>query len=764
MRRAGGRLYLAPMRTRPLVCTLLVFAATASTADAATVSVPAGSLDSNAGCSASPCPNLRSAIAYANANASTTISLAAGTYALTLGELDITTDTTITGQGMSATKIQQTDGASRVLEIGAGSTVSLQALEITGGTARPPEEVVAEGYGGGGILDNGASLTLDHVLLDHNQVLGTDGVGVNNNDANGVHAYGGGIDIPSHATGSLLTITNSTISDNTAQGGNGGSATIDQVYDAGFGGQAFGGGIFVGQKGTLDVTGSTLSGNRALGGAGGDILVNSATTGPGNAGVGGFATGGAISGDLGVVTLSGDTLNANAAIGGAPGGDIYSGAHVGTGGDGLGGAFAPGAGTSGMSPLVIENSTLTGNSAAGGSAPAGSQGGGPAGGGAGGALHLIPGNVTIESSTLDGNTATGDVGTFPSTGTGGGNIDITGTTLKLQATIIAGGTATTGGGNCRILFPQITTINDSGNNLESSSPTQCGLTGANGDVIGGTPALGALADNGGPTKTMALGAGSQALNAGGYCGFATDQRGFPRPNSMCDIGAFQHQGAVVKTADAVISGTPAVGQTLSCTGAMFSGDGLTLSYAWLRNGSPIPGATAASYKLVDADGGTKVSCQVTATGGAGTATSTSAAVTVTGGGGSGGGKPGAPSFPSQKLVAAANGSVAVTISCSSGSSACTGTLELTVTKVGSAFVARAGSRKAKRRVIVIASGRFTIQPGRKGTVKLHLTKLGRGLLRSRPHGLAVTLRVVQHAKTTTTKRTKLRAAGPAAHR
>ncbi len=750
---------------------VLLAAVMASAAGAATISVPAGAADSSGTCSASPCPNLRSAIAYANANANTTISLAAGTYALSLGELDLTQSATIVGQGASATKIAQTDGTDRVLEIGAGPAVTVQGLEITGGTANVATTVIASDRGGGGILDQAAQLTLDHVLLDHNSVVGANGMTSGLSGA-GADAYGGGIDLPYSPPGPgtrALTITNSTISDNTAQGGNGGN-TMSEGFgsDGGSGGGALGGGIYAGQQTTIAVTDTTLSGNRAVGGAGGADLVTPATTGPANAGLGGTAAGGAISTAYGSTDLIRDTLSSNSATGGTPGADIYSAAHVGTGGDGAGGAFGPGEGASGMSPLYIENSTFTGNTASGGASGVGTVNGGVAGSGYGGALQLLPvgtsREVTIYSSTLYGNSATGDGG--GGTGTGGGNIDIFGTKLDLQGTIIAGGSAPASTGNCRtrVSSPAATIIDD-GNNLESSTPSQCGLSTANSDVIGIDPQLRPLADNGGPTQTMMLGAGSPALNAGGACFVTVDQRDLARPSGICDIGAFQHQASVTKTADAAISGTPVVGQTLTCGGATFTGGSLTLSYAWLRNGTAIIGAPNSTYTLVSADAGTQVSCRVTATGAAGTATSTSAAVTVSAPAGPGGGtgKPGAPSFPSQKLIAATDGSVSVTVSCSSGSSACTGTLQLTVTKVGNAYIATTNVRHPKRKVIVIASHTFTITAGHKRTIKLGLTKLGRSLLRSHPHGLAVTIRLVKRSKTILSKRSKLNTAPPRRH-
>jgi hypothetical protein len=57
------------------------------------------------------------------------------------------------------------------------------------------------------------------------------------------------------------------------------------------------------------------------------------------------------------------------------------------------------------------------------------------------------------------------------------------------------------------------------------------------------PKLGSLADNGGPTLTMALLPGSPAIDAGSAVGApATDQRGVARPQGPgVDIGAFEFQ-------------------------------------------------------------------------------------------------------------------------------------------------------------------------------------------------------------------------------
>jgi len=54
-----------------------------------------------------------------------------------------------------------------------------------------------------------------------------------------------------------------------------------------------------------------------------------------------------------------------------------------------------------------------------------------------------------------------------------------------------------------------------------------------------------LADNGGPTQTHALLAGSVAIDAAGACGLATDQRGQPRDDGSCDSGSFEFGAAGV---------------------------------------------------------------------------------------------------------------------------------------------------------------------------------------------------------------------------
>jgi hypothetical protein len=62
----------------------------------------------------------------------------------------------------------------------------------------------------------------------------------------------------------------------------------------------------------------------------------------------------------------------------------------------------------------------------------------------------------------------------------------------------------------------------------------------------GDPLLGALADNGGPTRTVSFGNRSPALNAANGCGLTVDQRYVAR-DALCDVGAFEFTDFTVVT-------------------------------------------------------------------------------------------------------------------------------------------------------------------------------------------------------------------------
>ncbi|MEI5676519.1 MULTISPECIES: glycosyl hydrolase [unclassified Nocardioides] len=62
-----------------------------------------------------------------------------------------------------------------------------------------------------------------------------------------------------------------------------------------------------------------------------------------------------------------------------------------------------------------------------------------------------------------------------------------------------------------------------------------------------------------------------------------------------------------------ITGTPVVGRTLTADPGTWDVAGVGFAYQWLRGGTPIAGATGASYRVVTADAGRALAVRVTAT-------------------------------------------------------------------------------------------------------------------------------------------------------
>src|SRR5690606_28230632 len=61
-----------------------------------------------------------------------------------------------------------------------------------------------------------------------------------------------------------------------------------------------------------------------------------------------------------------------------------------------------------------------------------------------------------------------------------------------------------------------------------------------------------------------------------------------------------------------VSGTAAVGSTLTAGNGTWSPATTRFSYEWLRDGQPLPGAGAASYRLTGADAGLDAAVRVAA--------------------------------------------------------------------------------------------------------------------------------------------------------
>jgi hypothetical protein len=147
----------------------------------------------------------------------------------------------------------------------------------------------------------------------------------------------------------------------------------------------------------------------------------------------------------------------------------------------------------------------------------------------GGAMFLTDGNVTISNSTIVGNNSPD--------GTAGGLMVATfgaPVTVTIEDNIIADN----GTYNCQLEGGGAAVLTSLGGNVNTDP--SCALIGSDQDVGAGGALVDVLADNGGPTLTHALLAGSPAIDAAvGVCP-ATDQRGVARPvGAGCDVGAYE---------------------------------------------------------------------------------------------------------------------------------------------------------------------------------------------------------------------------------
>ncbi len=175
------------------------------------------------------------------------------------------------------------------------------------------------------------------------------------------------------------------------------------------------------------------------------------------------------------------------------------------------GAHAGGLFLGGGTDADVENCTFVGNSTPGNA----------------GALWAGNGSVTITSTTFAENAA--DYGPVIFKGDSG--------SVTLTSVLFANNTTA----NQFSALACHETFNDGGGNVQwpATKPSGNPDTPCAAGVVFADPALGALADNGGPTPTLALSAGSPAVDAGSTCP-TTDQRGLPR-SGACDAGAFELQ-------------------------------------------------------------------------------------------------------------------------------------------------------------------------------------------------------------------------------
>jgi hypothetical protein len=300
-----------------------------------------------------------------------------------------------------------------------------------------------------------------------------------------------------------------------------GTVAISGLTITNGGGGVFGGGI-ENYHGSLTLNNCTVSNNSAFNGGGidnnaeGTALVNNCTIANNTVEGGGDITGGGgiANHNHGTMTIVNSTISGNTAhaqrVYPAYGGGIWNnnGGH-----------------------LLVTNSTITGNVAYGDPLQ---------GDGDGGGIFSSSGTLTINNSTISGNSADYM----------GGGILIELGTRNMRNSIVAGNTA-------GISAPDLDgALTSSGYNLIGN--TQGGSGFAATDLLNVNPLLGPLQNNGGPTQTMALLAGSPALNAGdpAQLGVA-DQRGVIRSGGV-NIGAYQASASafVLSAPDTVQAGEP----------------------------------------------------------------------------------------------------------------------------------------------------------------------------------------------------------------
>ncbi|HEY9527684.1 MAG TPA: choice-of-anchor Q domain-containing protein, partial [Anaerolineales bacterium] len=267
-----------------------------------------------------------------------------------------------------------------------------------------------------------------------------------------------------------------------------------------------GGAIYVNSTGVLNLKGSTIANNTAEGS--GTIYFSGAT----NTTViennlfenNSAAAGGAIAGELPVsrMEVRNNLFSGNHAVT-ARGGAVYFSAHT-----------IP-------TLIILENNTFYNNTALWD--------------GGGASLNMGPNYYLINNTFSHNMAATG------------GNLYLDhGASVSRMYNNISANHA--GGGDCIAFYNSY--INGS-NNLIEDGGTECHPT------LTGDPGLLPLADNGGPTQTMALPSDSPYVDAGNnaFC-TSTDQRGTLRPQgTACDLGAVEWDG----TAPTVVSSEPGDG-------------------------------------------------------------------------------------------------------------------------------------------------------------------------------------------------------------
>ena len=283
--------------------------------------------------------------------------------------------------------------------------------------------------------------------------------------------------------------------------------------------------------------------------------------------------------NLGALTLTGSTLFGNTAN---SGGGVFNG-------------FGKFPTPSRRATLTLKNSTVSGNIQEGGC--------GEGVCGVGGIFNL-EGTLTVTNSTVSGNDAPdifhwdgypddGFVVTATIVSSTVANVVNQDGAMTLTNTLVVDGCTSSRG-----------TITSAGHNIESPGDT-CGFDQLTDlvDVTADDLKLGPLQDNGGPTETQALGAGSVAIDkileadcvdADGQP-LTTDQRGEPRPETggtMCDVGSVERSAR-----DAALASYCAA--VLECFPDDESCELDFVNLLWVGSGGDFAACTSAKVELVE---------------------------------------------------------------------------------------------------------------------------------------------------------------------
>ena len=306
---------------------------------------------------------LIAAINAANSTAEAdTITLAAG-MTFTLTAVDNTTNgatglptvaasgggLTLDGNGATLERsAAQGTSAFRLLAVAPDASLTLKGLTLQGGLASR----------GGAIFSDGA-LTLDGVTIQNNTAQGAAGT------RGGYYSGGGSASGGALYSSGALTMLGCTLRNNVAVGGRGADAgpgiridpgNTNNIAPGGPGGTGAGAGVYL-AAGAASISNCTITGNTARGGEGGKAYSNpSRRGGDGGHGLGGgvYVAGGA------AAALRNLTVTSNSAIGGRPGRGGVTGNGIG------GGIYIHSAASVGLDGFTVKNTTK--NTASTGSA------------------------------------------------------------------------------------------------------------------------------------------------------------------------------------------------------------------------------------------------------------------------------------------------------------------------------------------------------------------------------------------------------------